>query len=31
MSIIQRAKSIILNPKVEWQTIAAEEPNVRGL
>lgn len=31
MSIIQRAKSIILNPKDEWQTIAAEEPNVQGL
>ncbi|MFQ5453495.1 MAG: Yip1 family protein [Candidatus Zixiibacteriota bacterium] len=31
MNIIQRAKSIILKPKLEWETIASEEPNVAQL
>ena len=28
MNLVDRAKNIILNPKGEWQAIAAEEPNI---
>jgi len=31
MNIVERAKSIIVKPKLEWQTIAVEEPNIGQL
>ncbi len=31
MSLVDRAKGIILNPKSEWVTIAGEEPNVQQI
>jgi hypothetical protein len=31
MSLIDRAKNMIMSPKTEWQAVAAEEPNVAGI
>ncbi len=31
MSVIDRAKNIILTPKTEWEKVAAETPNVPGI
>jgi hypothetical protein len=31
MSLLDRAKNIILTPQTEWSTIAAETPNVQGI
>jgi hypothetical protein len=31
MSLIDRAKNIIVTPKTEWEAVAAEEPNTGGI
>jgi len=31
MSLIDRAKNIIISPKTEWDAVAAEEPNVQQI
>ena len=31
MSLIDRAKNILLSPKTEWEAVANEEPNVQQI
>jgi hypothetical protein len=31
MNLVERAKNILLTPKTEWETVAAEEPNIQQI